>query len=53
MGCWYKSMWKCDHPQILQTPQRGRILKSEMIMPARTRRRYTKEFKREAVAVGA
>ena len=31
------------------TPIGGRIVKSEMIMPARTRRRYTEELKREAV----
>lgn len=36
-------------PRFYRHPQRGRIVKSEMIMPARTRRRYIEEFKREAV----
>jgi transposase-like protein len=36
-------------PRFYRHPKRGRIVKSEMIMPARIRRRYTEEYKREAV----
>ena len=38
-----------DLPPILQTPPYGEeMVKSDVTMSARTRRRYTEEFKREA-----